>query len=354
VLAGDGMARLVRGCVSRPPVEPPAVALALVRELTEDLFSEALRARLRSIARVLDDEPLTSFADARAERLLAEVEILLTGWGAPRIDAAILDRAPRLRAVVHAAGTVKLHVAPECWARGIVVTSAAAANAIPVAEYTLAMILLANKRVLRLRERYRELRRARPWTREFAGLGNFRRTVGIVGASQVGRRVLELLRPFELEVLVHDPFLDEAGATALGARLADLDDLVATSDVVSLHAPALLETHHLMDARRLALLRDGATLINTARGWLVDHAALERELASGRIDAVIDTTDPEVLPAGSPLYELPNVFLTPHVAGAMGTETQRLAALAIDEIERLARGDAPRHAIRAEDLAHLA
>ena len=332
----------------------PALALALLRDFTEQLFSDELRARLASVAHVLDDEPLTTFADARAERLLPEVEILLTGWGAPRIDAAVLDRAPRLRAVVHAAGTVKLHVDAECWRRGIVVTSAAAANAVPVAEYTLAMILLANKRVFRLRERYRELRRARRWARELPGLGNYRRTVGIVGASQVGRRVLELLRPFDLERLVHDPFLDASGAAALGARLVGLDELIAASDVVSLHAPALLETHHLMDARRLALLRDGATLINTARGWLVDQAALERELASGRIDAVIDTTDPEVLPADSALYDLPNVFLTPHVAGAMGPETQRLAALAIDEIERLARGEAPRHAIRAEDLAHLA
>ncbi|MBY0274963.1 hydroxyacid dehydrogenase [Candidatus Binatia bacterium] len=335
-------------------MDRPTVVLALVPALTEHLFAEDLRARLASVAEVLDDEPITDFASPRARALLPRAEILLTGWGAPRIDAAVLDRAPRLRAVVHAAGTVKLHVDAACWARGIVVTSAAAANAIPVAEYTLAMILLANKRVLRLREHYRELRRARAWARDFPDLGNYRRTVGIVGASQVGRRVLELLRPFDLEVLVNDPFLDEAGAAALGARLADLDELVATSDVVSLHAPALLETHHLIDARRLALLRDGATLINTARGWLVDHAALERELASGRIDAVIDTTDPEVLPAGSPLYELPNVFLTPHVAGAMGTETQRLAALAIDEIERLARGEAPLHAIRAEDLAHLA
>jgi phosphoglycerate dehydrogenase-like enzyme len=333
----------------------PALALALLRDFTEQLFSAELCARLASVARVLDDEPLTSFADARAARLLPEVEILLTGWGSPRIDAAVLDRAPRLRAVVHAAGTVKMHVAPECWARGVVVTSAAAANAVPVAEYTLAMILLANKKVFRLRERYRELRRARRWARELPGLGNYRRTVGIVGASQVGRRVLELLRPFDLELLVHDPFLERPAAAALGARVVDgLDELVAASDVVSLHAPALLETHHLMDARRLALLRDGATLINTARGWLVDQAALERELASGRIDAVIDTTDPEVLPADSALYDLPNVFLTPHVAGAMGTETQRLAALAIDEVERLARGEAPRHAIRAEDLAHLA
>ena len=166
--------------------------------------------------------------------------------------------------------------------------------------------------------------------------------------------MIELLRPFDFNVLVYDPFLDAAGAQALGVRRTDLDELLRTSDVVSLHAPAVPETHHLLDRRRLALLRDGATLINTARGWLVDGTALTDELVSGRIDAVIDTTEPEVLPDDSPLYDLPNVFLTPHVAGAMGTETQRMTALALDEIERFMHGEPFRYGIRREDLARLA
>ena len=141
---------------------------------------------------------------------------------------------------------------------------------------------------------------------------------------------------------------------ALGAEKVELDELLRRSDVVSLHAPSLPETQHLLDARRLALLRDGAILINTARGALVDGDALAAELVAGRIDAVIDTTDPEILPADSPLYELPNVFLTPHIAGAMGTETQRMADLALDEIERLAKGEPLAHEVRREDLARIA
>src|SRR5262249_54771062 len=152
-----------------------------------------------------------------------------------------------------------------------------------------------------------------------------------------------------LTVQVYDPYLDEAEAVALGVRRVELDDLLRSSDVVSLHAPALPETHHLIDRRRLGLLRDGATLINTARGWIVDSQAFEDEVKSGRIDAVIDTTEPEVLPADSPLYDAPNVFLTPHVAGAMGTETQRMAALALDEIERFTRGEPFRFGIQRED-----
>lgn len=332
----------------------PVVVLAMVPQFTAELFAPAHWERLAATATVPDREPLTVFADARAAARLAHAEILLTSWGCPPIDAAALALAPRLRAVVHAAGTVKLHVTDACWARGLLISSAAAANAVPVAEYTLAAILFANKRVFRLQRRYRELREFRLWPREAPGLGNYRKTIGLVGASQVGRRVCELLRPFDVTVLLHDPWLSPDAAAALGARWLPLDDLLAASDVVSLHAPALPETHHQLDRRRLALLRDGAVLINTARGWLVDGDALTAELVSGRIDAVLDTTEPEILPPDSPLYDLPNVFLTPHIAGALGSETQRLADLALDEIERYARGEPFAHPVRREDLPRLA
>jgi len=331
----------------------PKVVLAMAAALTPDLFGAEERARLAAVAEVLDAEPLARFDDERAARLLPQAEVLLTGWGSPRVDEALLGRAPRLRAIVHAAGTVKGHVDPACYAR-VRVSSAAAANAVPVAEFTVAAILLAGKRAFRLSRRYRELRGFRLWWNEVPPLGNYRKVVGVVGASRIGRLVIERLRAFELELLVHDPFLGSAEARELGAELAPLDDLLRRSDVVTLHAPSLPETRHLLDARRLALLRDGAVLVNTARGVLVDGEALLAELRSGRIDAVIDTTEPEVLPADSPLYELPNVFLTPHIAGAMGSETRRLAALAIGEIERLARGEPLAYEVRLEDLPRIA
>ena len=332
----------------------PTVLLAMVPLFTEHLFTDALRARLHALCEVLALEPLATFEEPRALELLPRTEILLTSWGCPPIDAPVLARAPRLRAIVHAAGTVKSHVTDACWERAVLVTSAAAANAVPVAEFTVAAILFANKRAFRLQRRYRELRTFRWWGAEFPGLGNFAKVVGIVGASQVGRKVIGLLQPFDLTIQVYDPFLEAAEAAALGVRTVELDALLHTSDVVSLHAPALPETRHLIDRRRLSLLRDGATLINTARGWIVDGEALEDELTSGRIDAVIDTTEPEVLPESSPLYDLPNVFLTPHIAGAMGAETQRMTALALDEIERFARGEPFRYGIRRDDLARLA
>jgi phosphoglycerate dehydrogenase-like enzyme len=332
----------------------PTVVLAMVPSLTAEQFTAEHFARLEAVADVPEREPLTVFGDERAAARLARAELLLTGWGCPPLDAAALALAPRLRAIVHAAGTVKLHVTDACWERGLLVSSAAAANAVPVAEYTLAAILFANKRLFRLQRRYRELRDFRFWPAEAPGLGNYRKVIGLIGASQVGRRVLELLRPFDFAVLLHDPYVNADEAVALGARRVELDALLAAADVVSLHAPALPETRHLLDRRRLALLRDGAVLINTARGWLVDGEALAAELVAGRIDAVIDTTEPEVLPVDSPLYDLPNVFLTPHVAGALGTETQRLADHAVAEIERYARGEAFQFGVAREALPRLA
>jgi phosphoglycerate dehydrogenase-like enzyme len=322
--------------------------------LNAEAWGAAQRARLEALGELVDPDPLVRFDDARAGAALARAEVLLTGWGCPPIDAAVLARAPRLRAIVHAAGTVKNHVTEACFARGLAVTSAAAANALPVAEFTLAAILFAGKRVLPLRERYRSVRALRLWPREEPGLGNYRKVVGIVGASMIGRRVLELLRPFDFVRLLFDPFVDAAGAAALGAEKCALDEILARSEIVSLHAPALPATRHMLGARELALLRDGATLVNTARGSLVDMAALEAELVAGRIEAFLDVTEPEVLPPSSPLYELPNVLLTPHVAGAMGAETQRLAELALDELERFARGEAFRYGIAAADLARIA
>ncbi len=336
------------------PSARPTVVLAMAPALTPDLFSAAQRARLAALCHLPDPTPLQRFDDARAAGLLAQADVLLTGWGSPRIDASVLARAPRLRAVIHAAGTVKGHVDTAVWARGVRVSTAAAANAVPVAEYTVAAILFANKRIFRLQRLYRTKRAFRLWPREVPDPGNYERTIGLVGASRIGRLVVERLRPFGFRVLVQDPHLVPEEAARLGVELAALDDLVARSDVLSLHAPSLPETHHLLDARRLALLRDGAVLINTARGALVDMDALTRELVSGRIDAVLDVTEPEVLPGESPLYDLPNVWLTPHVAGALGRETQRMADLALSELERYARGEAFEHEVRIDDLARIA
>lgn len=328
--------------------------LVFAPALNRDLVPDALHGRLERLCDLLVKDPVPGFDDPRAAHLLEQVDVLITGWGCPALDAAALDRLPALRAAFHAAGTVKNHVTPACFERGVRITSAAYANAIPVAEFTVAAILLANKRAFRSQRRYERLRAFRLWSGEFPGLGNHRKVIGIVGASRIGRMVIEHLGVFGFETLVYDPFLDPDEAAALGVERCSFDDLLARSDVVSLHAPALAATHHMIDRRALSLMRDGSVLVNTARGSLVDHVALTEALVSRRIDAVLDTTDPEILPADSPLYTLDNVFLTPHIAGSQGAETSRMFALALDELERFAAGDALQHEVHFESLDTIA
>lgn len=281
---------------------------------------------------------------------ISDTEVLLTSWGAPRLDAEMLDRMPRLRAVVHAAGSVQGLVSDELWERGITVTSAADANAVPVAEYTFASIILAFKRAfVHMRSPFEVL----GWgdlvgSRRYGSVG---RTVGIVGFSRIGRRVVRMLRQLDdVRIFVADPFVSAEAVAAAGAELVPLEEMLGRVDVLSLHAPALPETHHMIGRAELAALRDGATVINTARGWILDHDALFEECAAGRIDAVLDVTEPDPLPADAPLRALPNVALTPHIAGSMGAEARRLADSALDDVETLLHGGILSQVITRRDM----
>ncbi|AQA10603.1 hydroxyacid dehydrogenase [Streptomyces malaysiensis] len=290
-----------------------------------------LRAHLSEVVEFLPDptgpEPLAALADA---------EILISGWGCPRLTAGVLARAPRLRAVMHAAGTVKSLVSDAVWERGIVVSSAADANAGPVVSYTLALITLAARRTLTMAARYD----AGVWPDSATRTGADGLTVGIVGASRIGRRVIDRLVRSDagFQVLVSDPYVTDEEARRLGAERVGLDELCRRSAVVSVHAPLLPETTGLLDARMLALIPDGGALINTARGAVVDTEALTRECAEGRLEAYLDVTDPEPLPSGHPLRSLPHVLVTPHIAGAQGTETRRLGQYAAAEVARYLAG----------------
>jgi phosphoglycerate dehydrogenase-like enzyme len=290
--------------------------------------------------------------DTRA--LLAEAQVLVTGWGSDLVDEEVLSAAPRLRAVVHTGGSVRAVVTREVYARDVAVSSQAWANALPVAEYTLAMILLAAKGVLRAQDRYRAMMGPIDVHRELAGFGTFGTQVGVIGASVIGRRVIELLAPFDLTVALYDPTLSPDETAALGVTPMSLDELMRTSRVVSLHAPWLPSTEGMIGAAELALLPDGATFVNTARGALVDEAALVRELETGRIEAVLDVTWPEPPSRHSPLWTLPNVVLTPHVAGSAGNELERMGASAVREVARVLRGEPLHHEVDADAYDRLA
>ena len=179
-------------------------------------------------------------------------------------------------------------------------------------------------------------------------------TVGLVSASQVGRQVIKLLAPFDIRVLVYDPCLTEDEAAQLGVEKAELDDLMARSDVVSLHAPVLPDTKGMIGAKQLALMQDNATLVNTARGVLIDEAALIAELKTGRIWACLDVTDPEPPSADSELYGLDHVILTPHIAGCSAQMRSRLGVTAVEELHRFFAGEPQLFQVTQDMLSRLA
>jgi phosphoglycerate dehydrogenase-like enzyme len=333
-------------------VSRPAIALSMHPGLEPFALRPGHLERLAEVGDLLAPEAIDSMAPERAAEVLAAADVLLGHWGCARVDAAFLERAPRLQMLAYAAGTVRDVVTPATFARLERVTSGAAANAVPVAEYTVGAILWANKGAFVERERARGV--AVPTAPRRHPVGNWAKRIGLVGASHVGRAVIRLLAPYHCSILVADPYLDPAEAVGLGVEPVDLDTLLAHSDVVSLHAPALPATERMIGAAQLARMLDGATLVNTARGSLVDHDALAAELRTGRISAVLDVTDPEPLPPGHPLLALPNCVVTPHLAGSQGTELSRLAELVVAEIDRFAAGEPALHPVVLADLERVA
>lgn len=341
---------------SASPAHPrrPRTALAMSPDAASAVLSPASLAALADVSDLASPVALDDLTTDRARATLADVEVLVTGWGCPPLDAGVLAAAPALRAVVHTAGTVRGHVTEACWERGIAVSSAAAANALPVAEYTVAMILLSGKQVLERARDFRTARHRDDWLNTPSHVGNYGRTVGLLSASMIGRRVIELLRPYDLRVLLHDPYVPAAEAQALGVEPVGLGELFTRSDVVSLHTPLLPATRGLVSRELLTSMRPDGVLINTARGAVVDQDALTDVLLQNRIRAVLDVTDPEELPSGHPLWECDNALITPHLAGSQGNEWRRLADLALGEITRWAAGDGFAHPVRRERMAYVA
>jgi phosphoglycerate dehydrogenase-like enzyme len=338
----------------RGGADRPVAALAMVPGVEHQLLSDQARRQLDGLVDLADRSPVD--LAWLPDDVLGRIEIVLGSWGCNVLDDALLARMPKLRFLAYAAGTVKHTVTPATWDRGVVVSSAAAANAVPVAEFTFAAIVMIAKDVFRVRDALRETRGRAPLSSvgPAGAPGTRGLRIGLIGASTIGRLVIERLATLDVVVAVTDPYLDDDGAARLGVTRMELDELCAWSDVVSVHAPELPSTHHLVDAERLARMHDGAWLVNTARGSLVDTEALTRECVAGRLNAFIDTPDPEPLRPESPLYDLPNVVLTPHLAGSLGTELSRMGDLAVAEVGRFLAGEALQHEVRAEDLDRIA
>ncbi len=283
---------------------------------------------------------------------LREAEVILSTWGMPVLSKEFLEAAPALKAVFYAAGSVKGFVTDAAWERGITISSAWAANGVPVSEYALGAILLSLKRF------WHFSRGMRSSTPDFEGMrvpGGYRSLVGLVSLGAAGRATAKLLRSFDVSLLAYDPFLNPAEAEELGVELTSLEDLFRRSDVVSLHAPWIPETERLITGPLIASMKDGATLINTSRGAVIAEDEIIDVLRERPdLSAVLDVTFPEPPAPDSPLRSLPNIVLTPHIAGSLQHERQRVAFEMVEELRRYLAGEPLRHRITREMLAGLA
>ncbi len=319
-----------------------------------DVYGGECVADISRHARVIDPLPLTAEALARnPPAWLDEVDVLFTGWGAPLLDAELLARMPRLRAVFYAAGTLRFLVTDACWDRELTIVNAAAQNAIPTAEFATGAILLALKRAW---HHAADVRTRRTFPEKSLPLpGGLNATIGIVSLGLVGRRVVDRLAELDAIILAHDPYVDAGEMKRLGVQPVSLAELFSNSDVVSLHTPLSAQTEGFIDRALLETLKPGATFINTARGALVDEADLIAVLRERPdLQAVIDVTDPEPPPPESALYDLPNIFLTPHIAGSLGRECRRMGRAMVEEFERYVRNEPLRFAVSREELARRA
>lgn len=324
------------------------VFVELAEEFRQLLFDDDSWRRLEGMAEIdVMPENATSLPDDVCD----SYDVLITGWGTPQL--AQVD-GERLKLIVHTAGSWRDALGPDVFTSRVVVSQAGSdPMARAVAEFALTMELM----LLREAHTYdRGMQSTRDWVQtrhpEF-GTGIHTVRHGLVGLSRVGVWHARMLRGLGCEdIVAFDPYFSPERAAELGVRLVPLDDAMS-SVVVAAHAPVTPETRKMIGAEELARIPDGGIFLNTARSAIVDGDALERELLSGRIRAGLDVFDEEPLSGDSKLFGLPNVLLTPHVAGATRQARWEQGACAVDEVERFLAGERLLFEVDKAAVAHL-
>jgi phosphoglycerate dehydrogenase-like enzyme len=312
-------------------MKTPLVYVALSPKLMQELEFDAELPRLRAVAEVEiwngpGNPPLDVMIDA-----LQRAQVVITGWGTPALTP-LAEWSPErfnVRLLNHSAGTVKYFVPAEA-----------------VAEFTIGAIIMGQRQAWLAATRMREGREHLPVSAQHEVRGS---TIGVIGASAIGRRVMKLLAPLGAKLLLYDPYCSPDVAAAHGATLVDLHELMRQSDTVTLHAPVTPETLGMLGAAEFAAMKDGALFVNTARGRLIDHDALLHELQTGRISALLDVTDPtEPLPPDAPFFRLENCVVLPHMAATTVEARRRQSRMVVDDTLRFLAGEPLQYQVTRE------
>ena len=302
----------------------------------------------------LDETVWSREAVLRNPSALADTEVLFSTWGMPAFTEDEIRRCfPRLKCLFYAAGTVQAFARPFL-ACGVRVFSAWAANAVPVAEYAVAQILLANKNFFRLSHTMKTDPAA---AKELIGTiaGNYGADVGLIGCGMIGSLTARMLRQYRLRVWAFDPFLTDERAAALGVTRCTLDELFTRCRVVSNHLANNAQTRGMLQYHHFASMPENAVFLNTGRGAQVVEADLARALAERPdLTAVLDVTFPEPPEPGHAFYALPNCILTPHIAGSLGDEVVRMAEYMLAECRAWLSGSPVQYEVTEAMLATMA
>lgn len=329
--------------------ETPVITVVVPEPHRSLFFPPDTWADLLTLGDVTVADDITARDVERYAQALRPARVVVTSWDCPALTAAVLDAAPGLELMAHTGASVKSYVTAESWQRGVRITQAGAAMAHAVAEVAMTMTLVLLRRVHRFDH---ALRTGQPWLAARQGAYEQHEIrgsrVGVIGASRTGRAYIALARALGAHVSVYDPYLRDADA--LGVTQLPLDELMRGSRVVCVHAPDTPKTHHLLGQQELALMPDGAVLVNSARSRLIDMSALYKEVASGRIDAALDVYDNEPVPETDPWRALENVLLTPHIGGKTVQSRKRGGEIVVAEIRRLFAGLPLQHEITANML----
>lgn len=326
-------------------------AIFILRESIRDIvyptdIYDAIKAQVTVV-----ETPYTAESIHDNLSVLEDVTIIFSGWGCPRLDASLLEHVPKLKAVFYGAGSVRGFVTPEFWERDIVLCNTASINAEPVAYFTFSQILFGIKggwHHVRFGNAYQEKKHL------FSGINGG--TVGIISLGYIGRRVCDFLRQLNVKLLIYDPFATEAEADMLGGELSDLETIFRDCDVVSLHTPLLDETRGMIKGTHFELMKPNSVFINTARGAIICEDEMIRVLKDrSDIIAMLDVTYPEPPVENSALLTLPNVVLTPHIAGAVGSgEIREFGVTMLAELNRYLSGQPLQWQVTYDKFLHMA
>lgn len=271
-------------------------------------------------------------------RTMKDADVVITSWGSPRMTGEYLDAAPNCKLIVHAAGTVNPIASDDVWARRIRMVCSTSAIGFGVAETSLGLMISASKNFYQLND----LIHAGGWreTVEATVVDLVDITIGIVGAGQVGRHLIKLLQPFDVDIVVSDPYITEETCQQLGVTRVSFEELLKVSDIVTIHAPSIPETDNLFCKDTLRLMKKTAGLINTARGSIINEQDLYEHMAAGNLRfACLDVTNPEPPTRDNPLRNLQNVIFLPHIAGTVNNGMARIGRHVIRELERFQKGE---------------